>query len=243
MDAGTRDMPLKLMRVLGYAADITRKQARLIERAHYPKFIVLTEPTEEYRDTSHDLDPQENEHFRDDRGEYDAAGVLQVPSSRWHESEEKAWYPYHAVGGIGSPDSRWSKAYRRISYSGAARTRYSKDYKAQLAAEVEQYQQRTALSPNPPAYVGYSAEEIKAAAAHRDQLDKDAAEASRYALTDAPETDLEILERELKETPGKAPKGLIAALAKERLATQKRDELYRRHVSGLAALKSAVAQV
>jgi hypothetical protein len=241
MDAGTRDMPLKLMRVLGYAADITREQARLIERAHFPKFIVLVEPTEERRDTAYDLDPQENEHFRDDKGLYDAAGVLQAPSRR-SESEE-AWYPYHEVGGIGSPDCRWSKAYRRISYSGAARTQHSKDHKARCVAEIKRYQRRAALGPNPPAYVGYSNEEIDAAAAHHDQLKLDEVEVRRYAITDAPETTLELLERELAETPGKAPKGLIAALAKERLAAQKRDELYRRHVDGFAALERAVSRV
>ncbi len=241
MDAGTREMPLKLMWVLGYAADITREQARLIERAHFPKFIVLVEPPEERRDTSYDLDAQQNEHFRDDRGEYDTAGVLQAPSYR--PGSEEAWYEYHEVGGIGSPDCRWSKAYRRISYSGAARTQHSKDYKARCVAEIERYQQRAALGPNPPAYVGYSNEEIDAAAAHHDQLKLDEVEVRRYAITDAPETTLELLERELAETPGKAPKGLIAALAKERLAARRQAELHRQHVEGMAALERAALQV
>jgi hypothetical protein len=47
----------------------------------------------------------------------------------------------------------------------------------------------------------------------------------------------------LRELHARPPKGLVAALAKERLAAQKRDELHRRHVTGLAALESAAAQV
>jgi hypothetical protein len=223
MDAGTREMPMTLMRVLGYPADITREQARVIERAHFPKFIVLTEPIKERRDTAYDLDPQENEHFRDDSGEYDTAGVLQARSSCRQESWENAFSARHEAwnatheheaakafrfGGISSPDCRCSKAYRRISYSGAARAQHSRDYQAQLAAELKRYQQRVALGPNPPSFRGYSDTEIKAlreaAADRRNLLDADEAEVRRYALADAPETDLELLERELKGTPRKA---------------------------------------
>lgn len=74
----------------------------------------------------------------------------------------------------------------------------------------------------------------------RRQLAYDDAEVAAHARVDVPESDLELLEEQVARTPGKAPCGLIAALAHARLAAWRRDEQRRWHQEGLKALERAV---
>ena len=76
----------------------------------------------------------------------------------------------------------------------------------------------------------------------RAELDADEAEVLAYAERDVPETLLELLEQQVEETSGKAPCGLIAALAVERVKARKHAEHNQQYVQGLAALERAASQ-
>lgn len=76
----------------------------------------------------------------------------------------------------------------------------------------------------------------------RAELDADEAEVLEHADTDVPETLLELFEQQVEEITGKAPCGVIAALAKERIKVQKHAECNRQYVDGLAALEEAASR-
>lgn len=76
----------------------------------------------------------------------------------------------------------------------------------------------------------------------RAELDADEAEVLTYADVDVPETNLELFEQ-VKETSGKAPCGVIAALAQARIEAQEHTIQNQRYVQGLAVLERAASQV
>jgi hypothetical protein len=262
LDAGTCELPLTLTRVLGYPASITREQARRFEQAHYPPLVVLVEGPEAWTDPSHDLDLNQNEHFRDDRGSYDDAGVLQPPRAPGRAAWETAYRTKHEawngvredeaarayrVGGRFYPARVWSREYRHVDGHGVMRLLELRDHLAACRKAVADLSRRQALAPRQPADGGWwtmsgperemltAGEELR-----RRQLAYDDAEVAAHARVDVPESDLELLEEQVARTPGKAPCGLIAALAHARLAAWRRDEQRRWHQEGLKALERAV---
>jgi hypothetical protein len=256
-DSGVGDTPFTLMRVLGYPADITRKQARVVERAHYPKFFRLNEGAGEVRDLAYDLDPQQNEHFRDDRGFYDDAMVLRshgAPEETWeaaYSTIEEAWNGVHAReealprGGRFYPAPLWSREYRRVDWHGAMRLLEHREHREACRKELAELEQRRALAPRQPAEAPWwslsetERENIRAGAElRRQKLAEEAAEVEATVLEDVPLTDVQLLEDQLKGF-SKAPKGLVAALARERLAEQEREAKLAQHQRGMVALEQA----
>lgn len=72
-------------------------------------------------------------------------------------------------------------------------------------------------------------------------LDADEAEVREHAPCDVPETILDLLEEQNQEIEGKAPKGVIGALAAARLQAQRNTKRIAQHMSGLSALERAAA--
>ncbi len=259
--ADTPELPFSLMRVLGYSGDITRKQATLVEKAHFPPFIVLVEEPEEPNDTSQDLDPNDNEHFRDDSGEYDDAGILQPKLIRqkegwenayrtkheaWNGNDEKEAAKAYRFGGRFHPDRLWSKAYSRVDWHGAMRVLEYRHHSAACQQAMQAFVHRQALGPRPADGSWWTLSYREQAALHltafkrRQQIDADDVEVQVHALTDVPETDLELLEEQLRTVQGKAPRGLVGALARERLAASERAQYFQQQEAGLAALTAAL---
>lgn len=255
--SGVGDTPFTLMRVLGYPADITRKQARVVERAHYPKFFSLREGPGELRDTAYDLDLNDNEHFRDDRGYYDDALVLRrLPAEpeTWeagYATPEEAWNRVRTAelalprGGRFYPAPLWSREYRRVDWHGAMRLLEHREHQESCSRESAELEKRRALAPRQPAAAPWwslseaERENIRAGEElRRQQLAQEEAEVAATALQDVPLSDRELLEEQLQGYR-KAPKGLVAALAKERLAEQERQTKREQHRRGLAALELA----
>jgi hypothetical protein len=255
--SGVSDTPFTLMRVLGYPAGITRKQARVVERAHYPKFFRLHEGVGEVRDSAYDLDPNDNEHFRDDRGVYDDALVLRseaTPKETWEAAFptiEEAWNGVHAReqslprGGRFYPAPMWSREYRRVDWHGAMHLLEHREHRESCQRELKELEQRRALAPRQPAEAPWwslsetGRETIRAGQElRRQRLAEEAAEVEAAALEDVPMTDCELLEDQLRGFR-KAPKGLVAALARERLAEQGRQAKREQYQRGLAALEQA----
>ena len=81
----------KVRRLLGYRADISWRAAAKLNTLHGPPTFVLVDAEEDRHDVAYDLDLSENEHFRDDRGWYDDAGVLQPYQPRERHSWENAY--------------------------------------------------------------------------------------------------------------------------------------------------------
>ena len=261
VQADTPELPFALMRVLGYSRDITRKQATLIEKAHFPPFIVVVEEPEEPKNTSQDLDPNDNEHFRDDSGEYDDAGVLQPKVMRqqegwenaystkyevWNRTDEKEAAEAYRFGGRFYPERLWSKAYGRIDWHGAMRVLEYRHHSEACQRATEATVRRQALGPSPVdgSWWCLSRRERVAlqlsALKRRQQLDADELEVQMHAFSDVSQTDLELLEEQVKATQGKVPHGLIAALASERLKYQHHAETIRQNREGLDALERAI---
>lgn len=112
----------KVRRLLGYAPDISWQAAAKLNKVHGPPEVYLVEELPNPIDKAFDLDPNESEHFRDDRGVYDEAGVLQPYEPRERESWETAYARKHEA---------WNKRHE-VEFKRSVPTRF---YPAQ-AAEV-----------------------------------------------------------------------------------------------------------
>ena len=262
----------KVRKLLGYAPNISWRAAARLNRVHGPPSFYLVEASEERRDDAYDLDPNENEHFRDDRGWYDAAGVLQPCQQRepqgWEDayaSRLEAWnkthsrdfapsgrivfYPAPAAEMINRGLERTKVAWR-IDHHGVSTLLRYRDERRARQRELEQLTSRQQAFRQLPDAPLYHADLTKAqqnllehehlvTLQRRVELDADEAEVLACAERDVPETILELLERQVEEATGKAPRGLIAALARERLNARQHAERNRRYVDGLAALEAA----
>lgn len=243
--------------LLGYRADTTREQARRIERAHYPKFIRITDPEHPPMDTSYDLEPQENEHFRNDRGFYDDRGTLTPyqpqPSRSWesaYATREEAWNGVHIedarqkFGGRAYPGRLWSLECNRKDLHGVARWYEIRDHQQACERALMDLERRQQLVPRKDAPWWDMKDKDRQALqqrwrARRATLDRDDAEVAAHAHKDVPESDLRLLEAQVKACSGNAPRGVIGALAQARLEARTREEAIRRQQEGLQVLEDA----
>lgn len=262
----------KVRKLLGYAPDISWRAAARLNRVHGPPSFYLVEASKERRDDAYDLDPNENEHFRDDRGWYDDAGNLQPYQHREPQSWEdayasrlEAWnkthtrdfapsagvifYPAPAAEVVNRGLERTEVAWR-IDHHGVSMLLRLRDERRVRQRELERLTSRQQPFRQLPAAPLYHADLTKAqqnllehervvTLKRRAELDADEAEVLACAERDVPETILELLERQVEETTGKAPRGVIAALARERLSARQHAERNRRYVDALAALEAA----
>lgn len=261
-------------RLLGYAPDISWQAAASLNRVHGPPAFYLAPESEEPRDEAFDLDPNENEHFRDDRGFYDGAGVLRPPREApesWeggYATREEAWnrmrraeyrvpaptrfFPAPAAEplnlGLERAKARW-----RIDHHGVAELLRDRAHRQRCQRELEHLRARQQMARALPEAPLYHADlkrvrqnllerEQLITLGRRAELDADEEEVLAHAELDVPETILELLEQQVEETAGKAPRGLVAALAQARLEARERAECARRYLRGLAALGKAASQ-
>ena len=266
---------LKVRRLLGYCTDIGWRAAAKLNRVHGPPTFYFVEEPEERYDGVFDLDPNENEHFRDDRGFYDEAGVLQPFEPRAHTGWETAYKSRHEAwneqGDVESqppapnrfypapaaePLNRGlesTKAVWRIDHHGVSTLLGLRDHRQscqRTLQALEVRQSRARALPEAPLYYATPKEvqrnlregERLFTLRRRMELEADEAEVSAHAERDVPETILELLEQQVEELSRKAPRGLVAALAEERMKAREHAEGNRRYVDGLAALKRAASQ-
>ncbi len=264
----------KVRRLLGYAPDISWRAAAKLNRVHGPPHFTLVEETEDPRDEAFDLDMNENEHFRDDRGFYDEAGVLQPYEPRVRESWESAYankheawnkvhdvefkrpvstrfYPAPAAEGV--KGFKGSKPTWRIDHHGVSEVLHLRDHRRVCQRSLETLTAKQHLARQLPDAPLYHADlktvqknllerEHMLTLGRRAELDADEAEVLACAERDVPETVLELLEQQVEETSGKTPRGIIAALAQERIKAEEHAVQNQRYVQGLAALERAASQ-
>ena len=265
----------RVRKLLGYAPDISWRAAAKLNRLHGPPTFYLVEASEERRDEAFDLNMNENEHFRDDRGWYDDAGNLQPYQPHEHQSWENAYaskleawnkthtryhapsvrsifYPAPAAEMVNQGLKKTRIAWR-IDHHGVSTLLRLRDERQVRLQELEHLTSRQKAFRQLPDAPLYHADLSKAqqnllehehvvTLGRRAELDADEAEVLAYAEHDVPETPLELLEQQVEETTGKAPCGVIAALATERMKAQKHAEHNYRYVQGLAALERAASQ-
>ena len=264
----------KVRKLLGYSASISWRAAAKLNRVHAPPFFYFVPVSEDPIDTSHDLNPDENEHFRNDNGSYDEAGILQPfkpkQSEQWETafgSRVEAWnadpfsyyqvptpkYFYPASPATPIRASKGKKARWHIDQHGVSELLRYRDHCQscqQALKHLALRQEKAKALPEAPLYQA----DLKTAAKHllereyalslarRLRLDADDAEVLAYAQTDVSESILQLLEQQVEELSGKAPSGLIAALAKARLEAKEQMKQAQRFAFGLAALEKAVSQ-
>ena len=265
----------RVRRLLGYAPDISWRAAAKLNRLHGPPTLYLVEESEERRDEAFDLDMNENEHFRDDRGWYDDAGNLQPYQPHEHQSWENAYASRHEAWNkthtrdhaqsvrsifysapaveMVNQELRKTRTAWRIDHHGVSTLLRLRDERQTRLRELEHLTARQKAFRQLPDAPLYHAD-LKTAQQNllehehvvtlkkRAELDADEAEVLAYADLDVPETHLELLEQQVEETSEKAPCGLIAALATERIKAQKHAEHNQQYVQGLAALERAASQ-
>ena len=265
----------KVRKLLGYAPDISWRAAAKLNWLHGPPTFYLVEESEERCDEAFDLDMNENEHFRDDRGWYDDAGNLQPYQPHEHQSWEnayasklEAWNKTHTRDHAPSVRSifysapaaemvnqglKKTRTAWRIDHHGVSTLLRLRDERQTRLRELEHLTARPKTFCQLPDAPLYHAD-LKTAQQNllehehvvtlqrRAQLDADEAEVLAYADLDVPETHLELLEQQVEETTGKAPCGVIAALAAERINARQYAERNLQYVDGLAALERAASQ-
>ena len=266
----------KVRRLLGYAPDISWQAAAKLNKVHGPPSFTLVEEPPPHHDEAFDLDVNENEHFRDDRGDYDEAGVLQPYEPRERESWEsayaskhEAWNKRHDVeyqrtvpirfypasaAEVVNKSLKGTKATWRIDHHGVSELLHYRDHRQACQRTLETLAAKQHLSRQLPEAPLYHASlktvqrnllerEHLITLGRRAELDADETEVLAYADIDVPETVLELFEQQVEETSGKAPCGVVAALAQARLEAQEHILQNRRYVQGLAVLEGAASQV
>ena len=255
----------KVRKLLGYTSSISWQAAAKLNRVHAPPYFYFVPENERLEDTAHDLDLNANEHFRNDTGTYDDAGILtsfsrQDPET-WetaYRTQVEAWNSNHSYGyrvptptrfypaspatpirGSKGQSSRW-----HIDHHGVSELLRYRDHCERCQKALKRLKQREDALPKAPLYHA----RLKSAAnelleteriitlGRRAELDADDAEVLEHAERDVPETILELFEQQVKELKGKAPKGLIAALAKARLEASENDKqnvIFHRSLLGL----------
>ena len=262
----------KVRKVLGYSATISWRAAAKLNRVHAPPFFYLVPQDETPVDKVWNLDMNENEHFRDDRGEYDDAGKLQPYNCKERDSWEagyasrnEAWnqahikhyrvptpvYFYPACPAL--PVKRLERKTWRIDHHGVAETLRQREDKQRCQRDLARLhaRQTARVLPDAPLYhadLNRSAQALLerehiVTLGRRAELDADAFEVSAHADTDVPETICHLLEQQVEEVTGKAPRGLIAALADARLQSQKYTRHNQQYVQGLATLEVASQRI
>lgn len=238
------EQPFSLMKVLGYPADIGWEEAERVWARHSgPRGFRVLSPTQVI-DRSQEMNPQDNEHFRDDRGYYDDAGVLRKVCRRetWETAYATRLQAANRDRRIGSVDStRRSRTYGEVGLAEV------EDHQARLEHAQASLAARQAAAPRQPldtpwwSLKAHEREDLMLAEGVRARVLRDeAAEVNEHALTDVPQTVLELLEEQLCEVEGKAPRGLVGAVARERLAARNRTACLRQQEAGLEALTAAL---
>lgn len=167
----------QVRRLLGYAPNVSWRAAARLNQLHGPPSFYLVPEPEDPRDDAFDLDLNENEHFRDDRGFYDEAGVLQPFRSQepecWetgYASREEAWnrthsadvqvpvptrfYPASAAKllnrGLGRTQTKW-----RIDHHGVSELLRHREHRHGCQCDLEHLevrQQQARALPDAPLY-------------------------------------------------------------------------------------------
>ncbi len=265
----------KVRRLLGYAPDISWRAAAKLNRLHGPRTFYLAPEPEEPRDEAFDLDMNENEHFRDDRGFYDEAGVLQPfrrqTPEHWeggYATREEAWnrmrrndyrvpvptrfFPIPAAEPLNRRLMRTQTTWR-IDHHGVSELLRYRDERQRCQCALEHLKARRQQARALPEAPLYHADlktvqknllerERMVTLGRRVELEADEEEVLAHADLDVSETILELLEQQVEETPGKAPCGVIAALAQARIEAQEQSRKNQSYVQGLAALEQAASQ-
>ncbi len=186
----------------------------------------------------------------------------------WNQTHERdhaqpkrtLFYPAPAARILNRGLKRSRPSYRIDSHgvSQTLRHKHERDAHAKALASLEARQQQGRKLPEAPLYhanpsnntldknewEAYQAalnEEQVLTVARQAELTADANEVLAHALTDVPQTILELLEEQVRETRAKAPKGVVAALARARLEAQEVAAEIQRHLQGMAALEKAAA--
>ena len=259
----------RVRKLLGYAPTISWQAAAKLNRVHGPPYFYFVPAHEHYEDTAHDLDLNDSEHFRDDTGTYDDAGILQPFDHKDPESWEaayrtqvEAWnsnhshwytiprptcfYPARPATPIRRPKGQ--RARWQIDHHGVSELLRYRDHCQHCQQSLENLKQRkanTRVLPQAPLYHAnlktaakrLLEEERMITIGRRAKLDADDAEVLEHAEADVPETILELFEQQVKELKGKAPKGLMAALAQARLEASENDQQNTIFHKGLAVLE------
>jgi hypothetical protein len=244
MSAPYAELPFSLMRVLGYPADITWEQAERVWARHSgPRGFRLFSPARVI-DRSHDLKAWDNEHFRDDRGSYDDAGVLRKVRRR--ETWESAYATRLQAANRDPRIGRYGIS-RRIRSIGEVGLAEIEDHHRRLEQARASLAQRQVTAPRQPAEAPWwqlRADEREMLRLQENLrarvLQDEDAEVADHALADVPQSMLELLEEQLAEVEGKAPRGLVGAVARERLAALERKKAIQQE-TGLEALTAALA--
>ena len=264
----------KVRRLLGYAPNISWRAAAKLNKVHGPPSFYLVEGLSEHHDTAFDLDLNENEHFRNDRGFYDEAGVLQAYEPRERESWEsayaskhEAWNQRHDVeykrpvstrfypapaAEVVNKSLKGTKSAWRIDHHGVSELLSYREHRQACRHSLETLttkQQSSRQLPEAPLYhaslktvqKNLLEREHLITLGRRAALDADEAEVLAYADLDVPETVLELFEQQVEETFGKAPCGVVAALAQARLEARDYATQNEQYVQGLAAFGGCVA--
>lgn len=239
------ELPFSLMKVLGYPADIGWQEAERVWKRHSgPRGFRILSPTR-ILDRSHEARAKDNEHFRDDRGSYDDAGVLRKVQRResWEDAYATRLQAANRDPRIGSYETT-----RRSRTDGEVGLAEVEDHHRQLEQAKASLAKRQAAAPRKPVDTPWwslkaaEREALLLAEGVRARVLKDeATEVAEHALTDVPQTVLELLEEQLGEVEGKAPRGLVGAVARERLTARERQAHLWQQQVGLETLTAALS--
>lgn len=259
----------KVRKLLGYSPSISWQAAAKLNRVHGPPFFYLVPANDAYEDTAYNLDLNENEHFRNDAGTYDEAGHLKPfvykEAETWenaYASKVEAWnctranwysiptpkYFYPASPALPITGSKQQKAYWHIDHHAVAELFRYRDHCQSCQQTLELLnlrQQDNRVLPKAPLYYANvrTAKKLElekqSTLEHRAKLEADDQEVLAHHVSDVPETILELFEQQVEELKGKAPCGLIAALAQARLEAKENTLQNDIYLQGLAVLETA----